>query len=53
MGKILYFLLFDVVFIWALVGSWGEIGGYAILILAAVAFFTWELFRSIKSWLGK
>lgn len=29
------------------VALWNEGGGYIFLILAAIAFFTWELFRSV------
>ena len=48
MLKILIWLLFDSFFIFALVKFHSELGGYFFLILAAVAFFTWELVRSIK-----
>lgn len=51
MLKILYWLLFDSFFIYVLVSWLDEMGGYIFLILAFIAFFTWELIRAFKDWL--
>ncbi len=48
MLKTLYWLLFDLFFLYALISYYDEMGGYIILFIAAIAFFTWELVRSIK-----
>lgn len=53
MMKILFWLLLDGFFTWALIAFGDEAGGYIFIILAAIVFFTWELIRSIKEWLGK
>ena len=56
MLKVLYWLLLDVVFInilFMLLPNWNEAVWYIIFVLAAVAFFTWELICAIKNWLGK
>lgn len=50
MFKVLYWLLLDGFFAYILIGSLGHIGvGYTLFLLAAVAFFTWELVESIKN----
>ena len=51
MLKILYWLLFDAFFIYALIAFFSELGIYNILILAFIAFFTWELVNAIMQWL--
>jgi hypothetical protein len=48
MLKTLYWLLLDLVFIYMLIAFFGEWGGYIVLVIAAIAFFTWELICSIK-----
>ena len=53
MLRVLYWLLLDGFFIYALVSFGDEMGKYIILCLAAIAFFTWELINAIKNWLGK
>ena len=49
MLRVLYWLLLDSAFVYILVAFGSEAGGYIILILAAIAFFTWELIHSIKN----
>lgn len=57
MLKVLYFCCFDVLFVYISALLWketnGEINGYLIFCIAAVAFFTWELIRSFKEWINK
>ena len=48
MFKIFFWLLLDAFFGYALFAFWNELDGYAILLIVAVAFFTWELILSIK-----
>ena len=45
---VLFFLLFDAFFIFAIAAYWSELGGYIFLLLAFVAFFTWQLIQSLK-----
>ena len=47
MFKVLFWLLFDAFFTYALFAFWGELDGFKFLLIAAVAFFTWELIQSI------
>lgn len=51
MLKVLYWLLLDGFFLYGLVAFGDELGGYIILFLAAIAFFTWELISAFKQWL--
>lgn len=51
MLKVLYWLLLDAFFIFALISFGDEAGGYLFLILAFIAFFTWELVRAFIAWL--
>ena len=51
MFRILYWFLLDAFFIYVLVDTWGQMGGYVILVLAFIAFFTWELIHSFLEWL--
>lgn len=53
MLRVLLWFLLDGLFINILVKEWGGLGGYAILILAIVAFFTFELVMAFKQWLKK
>ena len=53
MLKILIWALCDAFFIFATIKFAGELGGYIFLLLAIVAFFTWELISSIKFYYGK
>lgn len=48
MLKILTWLLLDSFFLYGLISFYDEMGGYIVLFVAAIAFFTWELIRSIK-----
>ena len=48
MLKILTWLLLDSFFLYGLISFYDEMGGYIVLCVAAIAFFTWELIRSIK-----
>lgn len=50
MFKIIFWLLFDGFFIFSLVKFGDEAGGYIVLFLAAIAFFTWELIHSTKDY---
>jgi hypothetical protein len=49
MLKVLFWLLLDGFFGYALFAFWGELGGYVLLLIPTVAFFTWELINSIKN----
>lgn len=51
MLKILYWLLFDGFFIYALLSFHDELGGYLYLLLAFIAFFTWELVAAVRNWI--
>ena len=53
MLRIIISLLFDGLFIKILISEWDGLGGYKFLILAIVAFFTWELIRAVKYILNK
>lgn len=53
MFKILYWLLFDAFFLYALVSFGSEMGGYIVLVIAAIAFFTWEMFCAIRNFLNR
>ena len=46
--RVLFFLLFDAFFVFALAAYWSEMGNYIFLFLGIVAFFTWELINAIK-----
>lgn len=48
MLRVIISLLFDGLFINILISEWNGLGGYKFLIMAFVAFFTWELIRTIK-----
>ena len=48
--KFIVFLFLDGYFLYALFAFGDEMGGYITLFLIAIAFFTWELIRSIKEW---
>lgn len=48
MLRIIIFLLFDGLFVKILISEWEGLGNYRFLILAFVAFFTWELIRAVK-----
>lgn len=48
MLRIAIFLLLDGLFINMLISEWSGLGNYKFLILAFVAFFTWELICAIK-----
>lgn len=50
MLRILYFLLLDGFFIYALIAFGSEMRWYIIIHILAVVFFTWELIRSIRNW---
>ena len=53
MLKVLFWLLWEAVFVYILV-AWGrESGGYIFLFIACIIFFTWELIKSIKDLLKK
>lgn len=49
MLKVLFWLLLDAFFIYALALYWGELGGYIFLYIVPIAFFTWELINSIRN----
>lgn len=51
MLKILFWLLLDAFFIYALISFGSEMGWYILLPIAFVLFFTWELLSAIKQWL--
>jgi hypothetical protein len=53
MLKVLYWLLLDGFFLYATISFWGELRGFKFLLLAVVAFFTWELIKSIKNCIKK
>ena len=47
MFRILYWFLFDAFFVYVLYALGDELGGYVYLVLAFIAFFTYELIRTI------
>lgn len=47
MFKVLFWLLLDAFFGYALFAFWSELDGFIVLMIAAVAFFSWELIQSI------
>lgn len=49
MFKVLCFFLLDAFLIYTIVAFGDEAGGYLFLILACVAYLTWELIRAIKN----
>ena len=51
MFKISYWLLLDGFFLFGLLSFGDELGGYIILFIAAIAFFTWELICAFKEWI--
>lgn len=53
MLKVILWLIADIFFIYCLIAFYSELGGYIILLLAIIAFFTWDLIRTIKHGLGK
>ena len=53
MLRVLFWFLWEGMFINILVKEWGDLGGYRFLILACVAFFTFELVMAFKLWLNK
>jgi len=57
MFKILFWLMFDILFVRITIDLWnetgGDINGYLIFCIAAVAFFSYELIHSFKEWLKK
>lgn len=48
MLRIIISLLWDAFLIYVLIKFGSELGGYIFLILGFIAFFTWELIRTIK-----
>ena len=52
MFKIFYFLLFDCAFIFSLIKFGDELGGFIVLFIGAIVFFSWELIRAIKDYFG-
>lgn len=53
MFRILFCLLWDSFFIYALIAFGDEAGGYIFLFIGLIALFTWELIQAIKAWLEK
>ena len=53
MFKLIFWLFMDALFGYILISTWGELGSYKGLILAIVAWFTWEVIRAFKEWIGK
>ena len=49
MLKVLFWLLWEVFFIYIIVTLGKESGNYIYLFLAFLAFFTWELYNAIKN----
>lgn len=51
MFRVLASLLGTVFFTWILISTWGEAGGYTILIILGIVLFAMALIESIKNWL--
>ena len=49
MPRFLMILLFDIIFIASLFMYGNEMGGYIVLVLLFIAFFTYELYRYIRN----
>lgn len=52
MFRLLVFLALDAFFTYTLVAFGGEAGGYVFLLIAIVAWLTWEVVRAIKDLKG-
>ena len=53
MLRLIIFLVLDGLFINILVTEWNGLEGYLYLLLGIVAYFTWEVIRTIKHIFGK
>ena len=49
MFRVLYWLAFIAFVAYLLIVTWGEIGGYSLILIALIAWFIWELVRAIKN----